>query len=77
MELIFSVMLFTVLTGTYFIPALNAKVPHHRNSDCILLTNLFFGWTAIGWLVALIWLASDKPLLPRSPIRVPIPCPSS
>lgn len=39
----------------YFLPWLIAKKRKHKNSDAILLLNLFLGWTLIGWLGSLIW----------------------
>ena len=39
----------------YFIPSIIAKSNNHKNSDVIILVNLFFGWTFIGWFIALIW----------------------
>ena len=44
--------------GLYFLPSFMAKSRKHHQSDAILLTNLFLGWTAIGWIVALIWSAT-------------------
>lgn len=37
----------------YFLPAIIAH--NKRDFTAILLVNLFFGWTVIGWIVALIW----------------------
>ncbi len=39
----------------YFIPAIVAIARKHHNAMAIFLTNLFLGWTFIGWIVALIW----------------------
>ena len=39
----------------YFIPAGLAHSRKHRNAAAIGLLNLFFGWTIIGWIAALIW----------------------
>lgn len=44
----------------YFLPAIMAKSRHHNNQNPIFLTNLFLGWTVLGWLVALIWSSSDN-----------------
>ena len=46
------------LLGLYFLPAIIAKRRGHHNSVAIFLTNLFFGWTFIGWVAALIWAAT-------------------
>jgi hypothetical protein len=39
----------------YFLPALVAWGRHHRNGLAIFVLNLLAGWTAIGWLVAIVW----------------------
>ncbi len=44
----------------YFFPALVAIVREHGNAASIALTNFFFGWTFVGWVVALIWAFSDN-----------------
>ena len=48
----------------YFLPAFIAYRRRHANRAPILLTTLFFGWTTIGWVIALIWSFSankEKP----------------
>jgi len=42
----------------YFLPAIGAYCGGHKNASAIFLTNLLFGWTLIGWGVALIWAAT-------------------
>lgn len=37
----------------YFLPTIIGR--NKRNCTAILVTNFFFGWTVIGWFVALIW----------------------
>lgn len=39
----------------YFLPAIIASARKHRNSTAIFLVVMFFGWSVVGWLVALIW----------------------
>ncbi len=53
-----------------FLPAVIAQVRRHPNAGLILLVNLFFGWTFVGWIVALVWACSHvaSPVLTtRSP----------
>lgn len=50
-----------ILVFLYFLPSINASTREHRNKDMITLTNLFFGWTIIGWIIALIWSFSAQP----------------
>lgn len=44
----------------YFLPFLIAWRRGHRNETPIGLVNLIFGWTVIGWIVALIWSTTDN-----------------
>lgn len=44
-----------ICLAIYFIPTIVAFMRGHRNRVAILLTNLFLGWTGLGWIVALIW----------------------
>jgi hypothetical protein len=37
------------------------KTSRHHNAVPIMLTNLFFGWTFIGWIGALIWAHTSLP----------------
>jgi len=47
----------------YFLPAIIAALRRHHNQNAIFLTNLFFGWTVIGWVVALIWCSTTSPVV--------------
>jgi hypothetical protein len=49
----------------YFIPSFVAGCTHHRSFAGIFLLNIFFGWTAVGWLVALVW-AFNNPQKPQT-----------
>lgn len=51
--LVFLTLLF--VGGTYFAPTLVAIRRAHRNWVGIFIVNLAFGWTLIGWIVALVW----------------------
>ena len=39
----------------YFVPAIIAGVRGHMDRLAIFALNLLLGWTAIGWIAALIW----------------------
>ena len=54
-----ALLIVVVLLFLYFLPSINAMSRKHKNSDAILLVNLFFGWTVIGYLIALIWSATN------------------
>ena len=53
-----SVLAACVVAGLYFLPFILAKSRKHHQSDAILLTNIFLGWTGLGWIFALIWSAT-------------------
>jgi|ERR1700694_2623953 len=54
----------------YFIPAIVAIVGRHQKWILITLINLMFGWTVIGWFIALGLLATRRrpEQAPRQPI---------
>ncbi|MGF6607075.1 uncharacterized membrane protein YqaE (UPF0057 family) [Paraburkholderia sp. WSM4175] len=43
----------------YFLPGLVARFRKHRNMNAIAITNLLFGWTILGWGVALVWAVKN------------------
>lgn len=50
----------------YFLPTIIGFARSKRDAVSILVLNLFLGWTAIGWVIALIWaLKQDAPVLIR------------
>jgi hypothetical protein len=42
----------------YMIPTIIAICRDHHQCGAIAIVNFFFGWTFIGWVVALAWSAS-------------------
>jgi Superinfection immunity protein len=47
----------------YFLPSIIALARSKRNLLAIFLLNFFLGWTAVGWVVALVWaVTADAPL---------------
>ncbi len=48
-------ILIGLLFGGYFLPTIIAMIRSHPNVVAIGLLNLFLGWTAIGWVGALVW----------------------
>ena len=50
--LLFLGILFLAL---YFLPATIASARGHHNRLAIWVLNLFLGWTALGWIAALVW----------------------
>jgi len=53
------VILFVFIVGVYFFPTIVATLREHRNDVPVFVLNLFFGWTLIGWVAALIWACTD------------------
>lgn len=50
----------------YFLPALIAFGRSKRDAGAILVLNFFLGWTAIGWVIALVWaLKQDVRMIER------------
>jgi Superinfection immunity protein len=50
----------------YFLPSIVAFARSKRDSASIFILNLLLGWTAIGWVIALVWsLRADVPVIAR------------
>lgn len=50
----------SILTLFYFLPTIVAANRGHKVTG-ILLLNLFFGWTGIGWFAMLLWALLSTP----------------
>lgn len=49
-------MLFwSVVFLLYLLPSIVAAVRQHRSGGAICALNILFGWTLLGWCLALIW----------------------
>jgi hypothetical protein len=61
---IFGLVAVVVLAAVYFIPTIVAFSRHHRNRWLILVLNLAFGATLVGWVIALVWALNkvDDPI---------------
>lgn len=55
---LFAAVSAVALISLYFLPTVIASRREHKNSNSILVVNLFFGWTFIGWVVSLAWAVS-------------------
>jgi len=54
-------MIFVALLALlYFLPTIVAA-SHGHGIALILLLNLFFGWTVVGWFVLLVWALVSCP----------------
>jgi len=48
-----------IIFGMYSLPGYVALHRQHKKAMPIFLTNVFLGWTVIGWIGCLIWSVSD------------------
>ena len=53
-------LLFSILL--YFLPTIIGR--HKADAMRIFLVNLLFGWTVIGWVIALIWACTAERYVP-------------
>jgi cytoskeletal protein RodZ len=49
-----------VILGLYFLPVIVSLVRKTGNAVAVALVCFFFGWTGIGWIIALIMAFSQK-----------------
>jgi Superinfection immunity protein len=50
----------------YFLPSIIALARSKRDLISIFILNFLLGWTAIGWVIALVWaLKTDMPAVAR------------
>jgi Na+-driven multidrug efflux pump len=59
LSLIFGCVLLVGMILLYFVPSVVAFVREHQNAIPILVLNLFFGWTLLGWVICLAWSFSS------------------
>jgi hypothetical protein len=62
----------SILVLVYFLPTIIAARHGHQITG-ILLLNLFFGWTCIGWIALLLWalLSAPRYILVAPPTYAP------
>jgi len=65
-ELLAGIVIVTFSILVYFLPGLIASRRNHKNMIPVFLLNLFFGWTFLGWIIALIWSFSANTSKPKS-----------
>lgn len=54
-------LMLSLAVAPYIVPTVVAAYRDHPEKTPIFLINLFFGWTVIGWIVALVWACSGTP----------------
>lgn len=47
-----------MFVALYFLPTIVANARKRMNVGAIFIVNLVFGWTMLGWIIALIWAIS-------------------
>lgn len=52
----------------YMLPSIIASIRKAGHDGAILMINLLFGWTVLGWIAALIWAVVEKPRKPYEPV---------
>jgi hypothetical protein len=53
------VLICVALFVVHFLPSIIAWRRQAKSLLWIVLLNLFFGWTLIGWVVALVWALNE------------------
>jgi hypothetical protein len=53
-------MYVAIALAIYFLPAMIANTRKHKHTMAIVLTNLFLGWTFLGWVAALVWACTNQ-----------------
>lgn len=53
----------------YFLPTIGAVMEKKKNATAIFAVNLFFGWTLIGWVVALVWALTKEDKKETTPVQ--------
>jgi len=59
----------TVLALVYFLPTIVGR--HKSDALGIFIVNLLFGWTIIGWVIAMIWACAAENQIPARYAPVP------
>jgi len=49
------------LLAIHFTPTIVSGAKKTKNFWWIFAVNFFFGWTIVGWIVALVWALRDEP----------------
>jgi Superinfection immunity protein len=58
-DLIAGLIALLLLLSAYFLPTLVAWWREHPSENSIAVINFFFGWTFLGWVLALAWSVSS------------------
>jgi hypothetical protein len=61
LPIVLLVLLAVVALLIHFLPAFLAYRRRAEHFWWIFAINFFFGWTFIGWIIALVWALQDRP----------------
>ena len=64
MNFVFGIALVIGFGWLYFLPSIVALKHGTRNTRAIFVLNLFFGWTFIGWVIAMVWAKTARRIMP-------------
>jgi T4 superinfection immunity protein len=56
---IFLLILIVIGFAVYFLPYSIARIRRTEHGPAIFWVNVFFGWTVLGWIAALIWAVTE------------------
>lgn len=48
-------LVYLLSIALYYLPIIIAFKKRHNQKGYIVLINILFGWTIIGWIIALVW----------------------
>lgn len=71
--MVLTLLLLMIALPLYMMPGIIALKRGHVNAIPITLTNLFFGWTVVGWAIALIWAFANQTAMTPAPAPHPGP----
>ncbi len=55
------IVLLCLVLAAYLLPSIVASRRRHPNSTAIFALNVLLGWTALGWIIALVWSLTAVP----------------
>jgi threonine/homoserine/homoserine lactone efflux protein len=53
------ILVLIIVVLLYFLPTVIAASRNHRNTTASVVCNILFGWTFIGWGIAMVWAFKD------------------
>lgn len=55
------IVIFALIVFVYFIPVTVAMYREEANTAQVFVVNLFFGWSLLGWVIALVMALRSPP----------------